>query len=683
MVNTPLNHKTIILFDHSNFFSNNCGQTYEFDVTSKSKPSSHSQNQSHKLSPLNKSLWTCAVEAALEFSRIVYDLFPENKLIRMITTKHDNAINSWHESEQGLEHLMNVMGTIQPPNLTAPQNLNQPEELILCRALNACLNAMVQLTPMQQNLIKNKVPIKNTGRIIFFTSSQTRKLEPIQEFFVKAIEELNKVIDMSAKNDLSVRKIDKIELVLIDMVLYEQNLTWNKELILQNSQELRTHLVSCKSGSNLPLKLIKLAQKFYDLAITSVTNIPMKEELNANSSANYDVDILHHKSLHDQLKILGLLKNCFVQKDGVNTVCLKWSNPKTNITEFNLTTSSSRITPIDVNSRPSSCLTSFLLSGRCVVLEIPRSTTSTKISSHVLCTHGNEIFIHSLNYSIKSIIEDRPSIDNEGDKLKDYRTSEFIEFMKSNTLSRISTLYDKENFKSQKIVERLEKLTQNFPITYSEKIITNLNQLKPFLTRIMSEEPITDSQYSECVKCLEYIQNAESKNEQITQEHLITQVDDLSIYKRKDFYKLIWTELENFLKQYQDFSDKHRFFYNHVKNVKTSMSKSETTISRNLDPRKASRTFEKLQETNQIPKEVLEFENDKLSKRKKFSKDLIGDSDLNLFDFWSKTLIDKNKCKPDFYARSFYTNQIAPLYTNLKIDENPPGKGAGVKMEIS
>jgi hypothetical protein len=56
-----------------------------------------------------------------------------------------------------------------------------------------------------------------------------------------------------------------------------------------------------------------------------------KEELNANSSDNYDVEILHSKLLHDQLKLAGLYKSCLVAKEGVNTVCLKWSNPKTNI----------------------------------------------------------------------------------------------------------------------------------------------------------------------------------------------------------------------------------------------------------------------------------------------------------------------------------------------------------------
>ena len=34
--------------------------------------------------------------------------------------------------------------------------------------------------------------------------------------------------------------------------------------------------MSCKAGQNLPLKMIQLVQHFYELAVTSVTNIPMK-----------------------------------------------------------------------------------------------------------------------------------------------------------------------------------------------------------------------------------------------------------------------------------------------------------------------------------------------------------------------------------------------------------------------
>ncbi|KAF7465693.1 Hypothetical predicted protein [Marmota monax] len=36
----------------------------------------------------------------------------------------------------------------------------------------------------------------------------------------------------------------------------------------------------------------------FDLASTTVTNIPMKEEQHANTSAHYDVELLHHKDAH-------------------------------------------------------------------------------------------------------------------------------------------------------------------------------------------------------------------------------------------------------------------------------------------------------------------------------------------------------------------------------------------------
>jgi hypothetical protein len=111
MLNIPINHKTIFLFDHCNHFSNSCGQTYEYDVSKNSAKQNMATNMlnMHKLNPLNKSLWTVNIEAALEFSRIVYDLFPEDKLIRMLISKSENTLNSWAEQEQGLDHVILVV----------------------------------------------------------------------------------------------------------------------------------------------------------------------------------------------------------------------------------------------------------------------------------------------------------------------------------------------------------------------------------------------------------------------------------------------------------------------------------------------------------------------------------------------------------------------------------------------
>lgn len=51
-------------------------------------------------------------------------------------------------------------------------------------------------------------------------------------------------------------------------------------------------------ASALHSKLSHLILSHYDLASTTVTGIPMKEEQNASSSANYDVEIFHSSAAH-------------------------------------------------------------------------------------------------------------------------------------------------------------------------------------------------------------------------------------------------------------------------------------------------------------------------------------------------------------------------------------------------
>lgn len=144
---------------------------------------------------------------------------------------------------------------------------------------------------------------------------------------------LSRLVDNYRDGIVEYLKINMLELIIIDIVpsSQEPHFDFNDSRLRQISPNLRTRLIGCKSGPHLTQKLIQLSQDFYELSVTSITNIPMKEEQNANSSANYDVEILHSKLLHDQLKLCGLYKSCLVSKDGVDTVCLKWSNPKTNI----------------------------------------------------------------------------------------------------------------------------------------------------------------------------------------------------------------------------------------------------------------------------------------------------------------------------------------------------------------
>ena len=144
-----------------------------------------------------------------------------------------------------------------------------------------------------------------------------------------------------------------------------------------------------------------MALRHYELASTTVTGIPMKEEQNASSSANYDVELFHKASAHWRLlsdyhdregEGSTKLKNEDLsammpqtQKEGFryNTITLKWCTPRGSSADLHPCTALARVTPTDVNSRPSSCLTNFLLSGRSVMLEMPRRS-GTKILSHMV-----------------------------------------------------------------------------------------------------------------------------------------------------------------------------------------------------------------------------------------------------------------------------------------------------------
>jgi hypothetical protein len=68
--------------------------------------------------------------------------------------------------------------------------------------------------------------------------------------------------------------------------------------LLQLSAILTTEVHSVKAGGQIASKLSNLILSHYDLGSTTVTGIPMKEEQNASSSANYDVEIFHSAAAH-------------------------------------------------------------------------------------------------------------------------------------------------------------------------------------------------------------------------------------------------------------------------------------------------------------------------------------------------------------------------------------------------
>src|SRR5699024_3105677 len=87
------------------------------------------------------------------------------------------------------------------------------------------------------------------------------------------------------------------------------------------------------SGHFVSTKLTTLAFDHFDLASSTVSGIPMKEEQNAGSSANYDVEIVHSRKVHTQFFTLGPFDSKFNNLDlyyairngqEYKTLILKW-----------------------------------------------------------------------------------------------------------------------------------------------------------------------------------------------------------------------------------------------------------------------------------------------------------------------------------------------------------------------
>ena len=75
----PPMKRTVVVLDHSSKFLALSKQHIDFDGGG--KKSKGKSSASSNSSPVFKSSWTCSIEAAVEYCRIVYDIFPNLYLV--------------------------------------------------------------------------------------------------------------------------------------------------------------------------------------------------------------------------------------------------------------------------------------------------------------------------------------------------------------------------------------------------------------------------------------------------------------------------------------------------------------------------------------------------------------------------------------------------------------------------
>uniref|UniRef100_A0A3P9LAD1 Integrator complex subunit 13 n=1 Tax=Oryzias latipes TaxID=8090 RepID=A0A3P9LAD1_ORYLA len=543
-------HKTVFVVDHCPYMAESSRQQVECDVLTKSRAQGVIP-----LAPVSKSLWTCAVECSMEYCRILYDVYPKDKLVNYIVSDSEfHILNSWRRGDQSTHELMSALAAVGPPN---PRE--DPECCSILHGLVAAVESLCKITELQHEkrtaLMDTAERVANRGRIICLTNAKSdTHVRMLEDCIQETILDQNK---LAAGSD-RLMGIQQCELVLVHIYPQGEDTLVSDRPKKEISPLLTSEVHSVRAGRHLASKLNILVQQHFDLASTTITNIPMKEEQHANTSANYDVELLHHRDAHLEFFKSGDLhmagtstrENSFKE-----TVTLKWCTPRTNNIELHYCTGAYRISPTDVNSRPSSCLTNFLLNGRSVLLEQPRKSGS-KVISHMLSSHGGEIFLHVLN-SNRSTLEDPPSISEGcGGRVTDYRITDFGEFMRENRLTPVA---ESSHDPSGKVpVERakaqLERYTRYWPMIISQTTIFNMQAVVP-LANLIVKETLTEEDVLTCQKTVYNLVDMERKNDPLP---ISTVGSRGKGPKRDEQYRIMWNELETLVKTHAGATDRHQ-----------------------------------------------------------------------------------------------------------------------------
>ncbi len=714
----PLSHKSVVILDKSNYYlQTNCEQSFEFDVINKSRQPSGII----PLSPISKSLWTCSVEAIAEYCRIVWDIFPNGeRLIRFVVCGTDSAdsVNDWNCEQHNLESCMESLAKFSSIAHLKSKQFKNYEKCQIIDGFNKAIEALSEPT-LLQTINKNN-GLLNRGRIISISSFRNDShIRSVEESVREMLYERNKLIANQKQTDINcnLMQIDFCELVFINTYPIEDQTSTSKIIEIPKhdlSPFISSEVHSVKSGRFLAAKLSYLVLSHYDLASTTVTGIPMKEEQNASSSANYDVEIVHPSIAHTDLfksgsfGAEGVCVKAFREGFSYDTITLKWCTPRTNAVELHYCTTAHRITSVDVNSRPSSCLTNFLLSGRTVMLEMPRLKGS-KVMSHMLSSHNSELYIHTLGTG-RSTLEDPPSIsEGSGGRVTDYRINDFGEMMKKNRLvpCRLIQTANKDTlFPIEKAKQSLTKQTLYWPLVIGHTILYNIQQHIQSFLNLVPKEYLTEEEVLECKKAIYHLVGMESKGTNLP-------VPTIGIRgkgpKREELYRMMWNEIEYFLRSYCVTPEHNSILscllecrskpdtHSNSSSVRTSDTPEELSNKKQTNSNSSSKGNESewtqswaWKELNQWTKNELNQMSDKETNgnttisltpeppQKKFktnsiesvSNKVTTSGPQSLLNIWTHKLIEDNSKKRfEFIGRTTAEGNIAKLYVNVN-DKN-------------
>merc|ERR1711962_1700727 len=186
------------------------------------------------------------------------------------------------------------------------------------------------------------------------------------------------------------------------------------------------------------------------------------------------------------------------------------------------------------------------------MLEMVKRTSNTKIISHMLTSHGGEIFIHTLS-CCRSTLEDPPSIsEGPGGRVTDYRIPDLAELMRCNRLAPWPT---SEGNPGARARLKMERATRSFPYTISSTTVHNMPSVAPLLS-ILQGDTISEEQLAECRKILYSLINMEAKGDPLPGPLANTNPGKKG-GRKDEQYRLMFSELERAVQAQSSTSARH------------------------------------------------------------------------------------------------------------------------------
>ena len=482
-----------------------------------------------------RTLWTRCIEAVIEFSRVVFDLFYGEHFLSVVCADHvdgkKRTMISWELGDQRISQLHSALVSYQCP-YSEPQGLPGQQNLGIINCLSESLRLIFQPTPSDlQN--PSKPPI---NRILLISHiSNEAQLSEIQKNISACLCSQTVLPPHSTQLDITLLNVYND---------FSPPIALPKSIL---TPDCSFCCIPCP-GSQVSDQIMNLCRGYFSLSSTIIKGIPMKEEQSKPApSQNYDVELFHpQEAQRDFLRTFGHTSPPGVKAhQGALIFDFKWCTPKKSNLDFRLCSGSWRISPVQVSHRPTACLFTFLQSGNQVLLEHDRppnlQAEPSAAISFILLSHNNAAFLHSIPHIPRSHLDDMATAPPAaGGRVADYRVDEFIKLMHSFTLVPMPIDLHTLGFAPPPCDQSMRRLllrTHFLPLTQGESLLLQLSDRFEAILSTQELSALSEEKISACNESLSDLDAMMRKGEPLIQTRSIPKG------KREDSYLHVWLEL--------------------------------------------------------------------------------------------------------------------------------------------